>query len=290
MPLPERRLAAGRVVLDGPGQDGVEAREGLRPVDEVDDGLRLAPVHPGGDVDEDQAADQLGPPRRQHGRRHAPERHADHRVGLGGQPLDALRHRLGQVVRAVGAVVPPARVAVSRQVEGHERPVQGQGDGVPRVRVHRRAVEEDELRRPDVGAPHERAEGPAARQRHVLPSYARRPGPREPELGGVLLEQAELVVRGRVHGAHHRGGRRLRSGPLVATLALLAACGGSGASSGSASLVPPAQASAPAADDAGPAASDAGATASAGGQPRPRPPPRRGRPAGDRTAPRRLHR
>ena len=59
----------------------------------------------------------------------------------------------------------------------------------------------------------------------------------------------------------------------MATLAVLAACGGNGVPSGSASLVPPAQASAPAADDAGPAASDAGATASAGGAAAPSPSP-----------------
>ena len=267
---PERRLAAGRVVLDGPGQDGVEAREGLRPIDEVDDGLRLASVHPGGDVDEDQAADQLGPPGRQDGRRHAPERHPDHGVGLGSQPLDTLRHRVGQVVRAVGAVVPPARVAVSRQVEGHEGSVEGQGDGVPRVRVHRGAVEEDEPGGPTSG-PHTSGRVPPP----VSATSSRRtprPGPREPELEAFWNKLSSSYAAGPwcLNRRPPVGRVRRRTSPLAARR---------NASSGSA-CGPTRRPAAPAATTPVPWRRGAGA---AGAQPQRRLPRSRGRTAGDCT-------
>ena len=60
----------------------------------------------------------------------------------------------------VGAAV---GVAVAGQVDGQQRPAEGQGDGVPGVGVLRPAVDQDELGRP-VGAP-EQAATPCGRAR-----------------------------------------------------------------------------------------------------------------------------
>ena len=56
---PQRRLGAGRVVLDRAGEQVVEAVEALGPVDEVGDGRRLLLVHPRRHVDQHHLADQL---------------------------------------------------------------------------------------------------------------------------------------------------------------------------------------------------------------------------------------
>ena len=275
-PAPERRLAAGRVVLDRPGQDGVEARRSVcGPSTKSMMACALRRLTPG-------VMSTSTSRRTSSGHRAAsavavmpPSDMPTTAAAWGARRSTALRDRLGQVVRAVGAVVAPAEWPCpgrSKATSGRSR---------ARATVSHvcafiaRAVEEHELRRADVG-PHTSAlEGAAARQRDVLSSYDRWPGPREPELGGVLLEQAELVVRGRVHGAHHRGGRRpwsaVRCGPLVGAVVLLAACSGSGTSSGTASLVPPAQASAPA---TGAVPTDVGAPTSLGSEtPAPSPSP-----------------
>ena len=57
---PQRRLGAGRVVLDRAGEEVVEAVEALGPVDELGDGRRLLLVDPGRDVDEHDLAHELG--------------------------------------------------------------------------------------------------------------------------------------------------------------------------------------------------------------------------------------
>ena len=188
----QRRLAAGRVVLDRPGQEGVEARRSSAgPSTKSMIAFAFCAGSPRGDVDEHQPADQLGPARRQHDRRHAARATCRRSAGgLRGEPLDGDRDVArpgspgGRCCRRASSECPwPGR---STATSGRS---EGQGDRVPGVGVHRRAVEEHELRRP-ASAPHERAEGPAARQRDLLPSYARRPGPRQPVLGGVLVEQA----------------------------------------------------------------------------------------------------
>ena len=59
-PAPQRGLGAGRVVLDGAGEQVVEAVEALGTVDERGDGRRLRLVDAGSDVDQHDLADQLG--------------------------------------------------------------------------------------------------------------------------------------------------------------------------------------------------------------------------------------
>ena len=69
----QRRHRAGRVVLDGAGQQLVEAGEPLRAADEVDDRLGLLFRCTRGNVDHDEAAHEIGPRRGQHDGREAAE-------------------------------------------------------------------------------------------------------------------------------------------------------------------------------------------------------------------------
>ena len=137
----------------------------------------------------------------------AAERHADDRGRVGRQGLDGDRDvdrvRLGPE----GAVVAAVGVAVVRQVEGHQGPVERQRDRVPRVGVLRAAVQEDELRR--AVAPHQGAQLPARLHLRPDPAHDRRPVVGEPELPGVVLEVGELVVGHPVgHGGTVRHPRR----------------------------------------------------------------------------------
>ena len=68
-------------------------------------------------------------------------------VGVGGQGVDGRGHVVGHGLGAVVAVGPPGRVAVAGQVDGHERPVQGQRHRVPGVGVLGAAVHEHQLGR-----------------------------------------------------------------------------------------------------------------------------------------------
>ena len=84
---------------------------------------------------------------------------------------------------------------MAREVDGDERSIEGQGHGVPRVGVLRTPVEQDQLGLTD--APHERAEPPGL-DLDALAPHDRWTGEREVELGGILVEQGELVVGRRV--------------------------------------------------------------------------------------------
>ena len=83
-------------------------------------------------------------------------------------------------------------VAVAREVDRHQGPVQRQGDGVPRVGVLGAAVEQHEL---GWGlSPHERGEMATLRHLDALATHGRRALVGDPVLGGVVLEVGELVV------------------------------------------------------------------------------------------------
>jgi hypothetical protein len=81
-----------------------------------------------------------------------------------------------------------------RKVDGNEGTVEGEGHGVPRVRILGAAMEQHDLGR--ARAPHERADG-AGRGLDVDASNGGVAAPRNAELLGVLVKQAELVVAGR---------------------------------------------------------------------------------------------
>ena len=103
-------------------------------------------VDPGRDVDQDEGVHQV---RRVGGQRdggQAAEGHADDAVGPRGasSAIDPGQvHGVGRDrKRAVG---PAVGVAVPGEVDGQERTVEGEGDGVPGVGVLGPAVDEDEL-------------------------------------------------------------------------------------------------------------------------------------------------
>ena len=83
------------------------------------------------------------------------------------------------------------------EVDRHQRTIERERDGVPRVRVLRPAVEQDDLR--SAVTPDERAQGAVAGYGNPNSFDHRRSRPREVELLGVLVEQGELVV-GHGHG------------------------------------------------------------------------------------------
>ncbi len=194
--------------VDRAVEQHVEALEVGRPVDEVHDGRRLLLVDPRCDVDQHEA---IGQARRcgQAGQGgEAPERHAHEGRGVGGEGVDdrddVVGHGLGPVV-ALGS---PGRVTVSRQVDGHQRPVEGQGHRVPGVGVLGAAVQQHQLGR--CVTPHQRAHLEARGGRH-RGAPDRRRGERQADLGGVVRQHPELVVP--VDPWHPRSLRRARGGP-----------------------------------------------------------------------------
>ena len=92
---------------------------------------------------------------------------------------------------------------MAREVQRDERPAEGQRDRVPGVRVLRAAVNQHELG--FTVAPDERADLLAASHVDSDPRDRRIAAPRDVELGGVLPEQAELVVG---HGGSRPQGAR----------------------------------------------------------------------------------
>ena len=190
----KRGLRASGVVLDGARQQLVEAVEARRSVDEIGDARRLAGVDPGRDVDEDESTHQPGRGGRQGDGGQAPQRHAHHATGGGRQ----LGHDGGEV-GAVGGrgrdpVRPAVGVAVAGQVDRQERPSQCQSHGVPGVGVLRSAVDHDELGRAGLGAPQETRDQATVADFHLHPSHVGGTVVGQSVLGGVLVEQAELVV------------------------------------------------------------------------------------------------
>ena len=91
-------------------------------------------------------------------------------------------------------------MSVPGEVDGHERPIERERDGVPRVGVLRAAVEQDEFRCPR--APHERAEVAAVAHRRLDPADGWLPAPGDAVLLGILLEHRHLVVRDALEVGH----------------------------------------------------------------------------------------
>ena len=179
-------------MLNGAGQQFVEVGETLRAVHEGMDGGGLLGIDPRGHVDQDEGADQFGGVGRQRDGGEAPEGHPDHAGRIGGQG----GHHLGQVrpvalerQRAIRAAV---GVTVAREVDGHERPVQHHGDGVPRVGVLGTPVYQDQLGWR--GAPDQAADLAPGPHLHVDPAHRRGTAVGQPVLGRVLRKQTELVV------------------------------------------------------------------------------------------------
>jgi len=104
-----------------------------------------------------------------------------------------------------GVVLPPVGVAVTGEVDGNDRAIESEGDGVPRVGVLATAVQQHDFR---CGrTPHEGADVLATADVDRCPAHLRGALPGQPHLGGVLLEHRELVV-GHGHTAQRRVSRR----------------------------------------------------------------------------------
>ena len=137
----------------------------------------LSLVDPRGDVDQQEPADQVGMAGGQDDRRGAAQRHADHRPGVGSEPLDDLGDVVGHGRRVEpGRVLGPVGVAVAGQVDGQQRPAERQGDRVPGVGVLPTAVHEHQLRRGL--SPHQGADPPPGGHLDGLPPHHRRCGRR----------------------------------------------------------------------------------------------------------------
>jgi hypothetical protein len=144
--------------------------EDQRPGEERAHLLGVLLPHPGGDVDENDRAYQVGP-QRGHGQGdEAADRLADQDLRLiAGQYLDGGQHGGSDGTGRVVEVGAPARVAVAGQVEHEGRPAQPQDGRVPGVRVQRRAVQERDVR---VVAPEQGAH-PSVRGVHLDPAHPR---------------------------------------------------------------------------------------------------------------------
>ena len=154
-------------------------------------GGRSRLADPGGDVHDHQMRERNDPGRRHRDRGQPAHRHADQRAWLRWQAFEPFADRDGARGRMVVPVLTPIRMAVSRQVDGDKRPVQGHGHGIPRVRVLPAAVQEDQLRR--VGSPHQ----PAERDFAGRPRFPVHRGPAAPWnslMRRVGLKKSELVV------------------------------------------------------------------------------------------------
>jgi hypothetical protein len=95
---------------------------------------------------------------------------------------------------AFGAVSGAIRMAVPGEIDGHQGTVQCHRDRVPGMGVLGSAVQQDQFGVPVL--PHQRAQPPAAGHVGKGPPHRRRAVKGQAVLGGVLVEQPELVVAG----------------------------------------------------------------------------------------------
>ena len=166
-------------------------------MDEVQDVRGLAARDAGRHIDQRQPPHQVRPLLAQHDSRQPTKAHAHDHRGRGREGVDGVCYvgRRGDRVhhgRCRGCRV--VRVAVARQVDGHEWQAERQGDRVPRVRVLRAAVQQDYLG--SRVAPDQRGDLAVvgARQSDRLATHLRRLVVRDPMLVSILVEHGELVV------------------------------------------------------------------------------------------------
>ena len=184
------------IELDGPLEDLVEGGEALRAGQERGDVRALVVVDPGGDVDQGQepaTSSRMAGGQGDGGR--PAERHArpPRRPRAPARRRPRPRRRPWPPDRGHGGAARPVGVPVAGQVDGHQRPVEGQGDGVPGVRVLAPAVEEHQLGR--LGSPHQGAQPAAGRHLHRVRGGRRAARSTvRPASARVLVEQRELVV------------------------------------------------------------------------------------------------
>ena len=161
-------------------------------VDELRDRRGLLAVHARRHVDEHQLTNEIGRAVGERERREPAERHPDDGARVGRE----LAHRLlerGRVLRGPVRVVVAVRgMPVAGKVDGDERTVEREGNGVPGVGVLRAAVYEHQLGA--APAPRERTDRSAGGL-HLDAPHGRRSGPWDSEFLRVLVEERELVVR-----------------------------------------------------------------------------------------------
>jgi len=130
--------------------------------------------------------------RSQTDRGHPAERHADDCLGGRRQTLDrdgeVGRHR-GRCVVVGWSVV---TVAVSGEVDRHERTSERHGHRVPGMGVLGATMNQHQFG--VTLAPHQRRDAEAGWQLDAFPSHGRWRSERQVVFGGVLVEQPELVV------------------------------------------------------------------------------------------------
>ncbi len=199
-PTAQRRNRTRGIEIDGSLQDLVKGGERFGTSQEGLDVRALLVVDPGGYVHQQEAAHELRMTTGQRDGRDPSERHADHGRRLGGQPADDGSHVIGHgrglerfhCLRPVG-------VSMAGEVDGQQRPIEGQCHRVPGMGVLPTPVQQDQLRADRT--PHQRTEPSTGGDLDGLAADGRCPLPLEPGLAGVLRKHGELVVgRGRSGG------------------------------------------------------------------------------------------
>ena len=205
---PQRGPGPALVELGRPLKQLVQAGEAGRPAGEVGDVPGPLRLDPRQHVDQDELADQFRRLGAERDGREAAEGHADDCPGVRGERPDR-RRDIGRVAvrvqRARRTVAGAIRVAVPGEVDGHQGTVKRHRHRVPGMGVLGSAVQQDQLRafrgfRVPV-LPHQRAQPPPLAHVGEGAPHGRRAVEGQPVLGGVLVEQSELVV---VHPFGHR--------------------------------------------------------------------------------------
>ena len=165
------------------------------PLTKSDDLLGLGRGDPRGDVDQHHLADQVRGDIGEGDRRQAPGDMpttawaAGARARIAAETSSALTRGLGW---PCGPLTRPVGMAVTGQVDGHQRAAQRHGHRVPGVGVLRSAVNQDQLR--IASTPDQSTQPPTGLDLDELASHLRWPDIGQAELGSILVEQPELVV------------------------------------------------------------------------------------------------
>ena len=192
---PQRRLRAGGVELDGAGEQLVEVGEALGPVDEGDDGGGARSLDLGRDVDEHDAAHELGVLVGQRDRWSARRATCPRRRCASGASSPDHGGDVGGVAPHAEAALRPGRR--SARGPGRSMATSGRPSAMATVsQVWAFWAPPWSSTSSGGASPHTSALEPAARGHlHVGPADDGRPVVGEAELLGVLVEQPELVVR-----------------------------------------------------------------------------------------------